>query len=60
MRNLELEKLGLVELRAAELTSIEGGSFWSWLGSAIAYIGFAFALGSGTISSGNFSFGFAL
>jgi hypothetical protein len=58
MKNLKLEEMGLVQLSDVDMKSIEGGGFWKWLGSALAYVVFAFALGSAVAESGNFELGF--
>lgn len=59
MKKLKLEEMGLVQLSDADTKSIEGGGkFWKWLGSTLAYVVFAFALGSAVAESGNFELGF--
>ncbi|MCE2896205.1 MAG: hypothetical protein LW721_17370 [Flammeovirgaceae bacterium] len=58
MKNLKLEEMGLIQLNEREMLNTEGGGFWKWLGSALAYVAFAFALGGAVAGSGNFEFGF--
>jgi hypothetical protein len=56
MKNLKLEEMGLIQLNEREMLNTEGGGFWKWLGSALAYV--AFALGGAVAGSGSFEFGY--
>jgi hypothetical protein len=42
MKNqMNLEKMNVSELNRNEMTEINGGGFWSWLGGAMASVGAA-------------------